>query len=180
MLESKSVATDRLRKEGRWEEASLWRDQKRGELRAEGQTRTESNEAAWQAMIEQFPPLPSSEVQSPGGGHAVELLDIDPDSYDGQSGCAGDMAWVYQNLSVKSAAPHQAPSSGAWGLLQWARRNTDKFFPLWAKMMPQQAGQYPESWRVADEHIHRNIDRMRSALKGGYDGGMASPPSISG
>ena len=46
MLESKCIATDRLRREGRWEEASLWRDQKRGQLRAEGQTRTEANEAS--------------------------------------------------------------------------------------------------------------------------------------
>ena len=139
MLESKSVATDRLRREGRWEEASLWRDQKRGQLRAEGQARTESNEAAWQAMIDQFPPLPPSE--SRGGGHAVELLDIDPDSYDGQSGCAGDIGWVYQHLSVKSAAPDQAPSAGAWGLLQWARQHSDKFFPLWAKTTPVQASE---------------------------------------
>ena len=57
MTESKIDATDRLRKDGRWAEASIWRDQKRMQLRADGKhNRAESNEAAWNAMIEQFPP----------------------------------------------------------------------------------------------------------------------------
>ena len=173
MLESKCVATDRLRREGRWEEASLWRDQKRGELRAEGQTKAKSNEQAWDAMIDKFPPLPPSEVQSRGGGHAVELLDIDPDAYDGQSGCAGDIAWVYQNLSVKSATPHQAPSSGAWALLQWARRNTDKFFPLWARTMPHHAEQDYELCTGQEDPKIRQIGQMIAASKkeGGYECG---------
>jgi hypothetical protein len=132
MLESKCIATDRLRREGRWEEASLWRDQNRVQLRAEGKTKTEANEAAWQAMIEQFPPLPQSEL--PVGDHAVELLDIDPNSYDGQSSCTDDVIWAYHNLAIKSADPSQAPSAGAWALLQWARRNSDRFFQLWLKV----------------------------------------------
>ena len=65
MTESKIVATDRLRKDGRWAEASIWRDQKRKQLRAEGQTRAESNEAAWDAMRKQFPPLPPSKKTGP-------------------------------------------------------------------------------------------------------------------
>jgi hypothetical protein len=66
MTESKIVATDRLRKEGRWEEASLWRDEKRKQLRTDGKhNRAESNAAAWDAMIEQFPPLPPSKKTSP-------------------------------------------------------------------------------------------------------------------
>jgi hypothetical protein len=167
MLESKSVATDRLRREGRWEKASLWRDQKRVQLRAEGQTRTESNEAAWQAMIEQFPPLPQSEL--PVGDHAVELLDIDPDSYDGQSSCTDDVAWVYQYLSVKSAAPHQAPSSGAWGLLQWARRNSDRFFMLWLKVGPHQVEPPFEPWKHPGS---AEIDAMLASLGKGAPGDM--------
>jgi hypothetical protein len=66
MTESKIVATDRLRKEGRWEAASLWRDEKRKQLRADGKhNRAESNAAAWDAMIMQFPLLPPSKKTSP-------------------------------------------------------------------------------------------------------------------
>jgi hypothetical protein len=166
VLESKCIATDRLRREGRWAEASLWRDQKRTQLRAEGKTRTEANEAAWQAMIEEFPPLPPSEL--PVGDHAVELLDIDPDSYDGQSGCAGDIGWVYTNLSVKSAAPNQAPSAGAWALLQWARRNSDRFFQLWLKVGPQQAEPPFEPWKPGPGSAE--IDAMLASLGKGVPG----------
>jgi len=55
--ESKIVATDRLRSEDRWEEASLYRDEQRRRLRAEGKTRRETSEEAWRLMIEEFPPV---------------------------------------------------------------------------------------------------------------------------
>ncbi|MDP6557319.1 MAG: hypothetical protein QGG71_21810 [Pirellulaceae bacterium] len=44
MMESKITTTERLRREGRWEDASLWRDQERQRLRSEGLSRKESNE----------------------------------------------------------------------------------------------------------------------------------------
>jgi hypothetical protein len=64
MTESKIVATDRLRKEGRWEEASLWRDNKRKQLRAEGHAKAEANEASWEAMIEQFSPMQKTPIRN--------------------------------------------------------------------------------------------------------------------
>jgi hypothetical protein len=67
MAESKIVATDRLRKEGRWEEASVWRDEKSKQLRTDGQARAESNESSWDAMLKQFTPLPPSD-HAPAAG----------------------------------------------------------------------------------------------------------------
>lgn len=58
MKESRIEATPRLQREGRWAEASLFRDQVRSRLRAEGKTRAEANDAAWEAMTEAYPPLP--------------------------------------------------------------------------------------------------------------------------
>ena len=82
-------------------------------------------------------------------------------------------AWVYQNLSVKSAAPHHAPSAGAWALLQWARRNSDKFFPLWARTMPHHAVQDNEPWKVQEDPQIRQIGQMIAAMdkEGGYETG---------
>ena len=56
-MESKIEATDRLRQEGRWEDASSFRDQVRQEMKAGGATRNEANEQAWIRMLERFPPL---------------------------------------------------------------------------------------------------------------------------
>jgi len=54
MTESKIVATDRLRQEGRWEVASWYRDRQRQRLRREGLTRREAREKAWEGMLEKF------------------------------------------------------------------------------------------------------------------------------
>jgi hypothetical protein len=123
MTESKITATDRLRKEGRWEEASLWRDKKRKQLKTEGQTRTEANDASWQAMIEQFPPLPAAPEEP---SEAVELLDMG--NYDDQPDLSRDVLWTYENLARKDVTAVDAPSLGAWDLLQWARKNRNLFF----------------------------------------------------
>ena len=57
MTESRISATDRLRREGRWEEASLYRDEIRKQLKAEGRSRADANDAAWHAMLLKYPPL---------------------------------------------------------------------------------------------------------------------------
>ncbi|WP_182871420.1 hypothetical protein [Stieleria mannarensis] len=55
-MESRIEATHRLQKENRWEEASRARDQFKQQLRAEGRTRRESNDASWDWMISAYPP----------------------------------------------------------------------------------------------------------------------------
>ena len=59
MLESKIHATERLRREGRWAEASAYRDDVRKRLRSEGKAKSEANELAWEEMISKYTPLPN-------------------------------------------------------------------------------------------------------------------------
>ena len=56
--ESKIVATHRLQKDGRWDEASVYRGEQRQKFRAEGLTKKEANEKAWEAMSLKYPPPP--------------------------------------------------------------------------------------------------------------------------
>jgi hypothetical protein len=65
MSESKIVATDRLRREGRWPEASIFRDNERQRLRAAGIPRKQANEQAWEAMTAAYPPLPEEWIGLP-------------------------------------------------------------------------------------------------------------------
>jgi hypothetical protein len=51
MSESKIQLNERLRHEGRWEEACLWEDAKIKELRAQGMKRSETQEEAWQLLF---------------------------------------------------------------------------------------------------------------------------------
>ena len=73
MEESKIVATERLRREGRWEEASKLKDAALREFKAKGMKRAEASEAAWNAMLEAFPPLvPADTPTEPPPGAASE------------------------------------------------------------------------------------------------------------
>jgi hypothetical protein len=136
MVESKIVATDRLRRENRWEMATQWRDEKRKQLRTEGQTKADSNESSWDAMLKQFPPLPPNE-HTPATGSStggLELVDAGSSDYNGQPDLVRDTLWTYENLARKGVTPKDAPSLGAWSLLGWARGSQDHFFE---KMLPK-------------------------------------------
>ena len=62
MNESKIELTERLRAEGRWIEASNFKETARADLRTKGMGRQEAVEASWEAMAEAYPPLPVAEA----------------------------------------------------------------------------------------------------------------------
>lgn len=71
MDESKIGLTERLRREGRWAEASKFKDETVKKLRADGMKRAEAGEQAWQKMAEVYPRLPPPEPASePVAGEA--------------------------------------------------------------------------------------------------------------
>jgi len=128
--ESKIDATDRLRREGRWEEAQRYRDEVRKKLRADGMKRTEAGEAAWDAMLDKYRPLadapePGSAVL-PGGDLPAEWANADaPD-------LIGDFLWVYSQLGnpqIQTACQEweaiiSLPTAiGAAQLPRWSRRD---------------------------------------------------------
>ncbi len=67
MNESKIVVTERLRREGRWAEASKFKDAAAANFRDSGMTRAQANEAAWNATAEKFPPLSIEPAESEDG-----------------------------------------------------------------------------------------------------------------
>jgi len=44
------------------------------------------------------------------------------------SSLARDARWVYDVIALDDVQPQDAPSSRAWGLLEWARRNRGDFY----------------------------------------------------
>ncbi len=121
-MESRVVATERLRREGRWEEASAYKEAVRDDLRSQGTRRNEAISMAWEAMLQKYAP---AETEEP------EEFDFDAlggQVGDGEPDLTDDTLWVYQHLENKKAKPEDAPSLGAWSLLQWARRARNQFF----------------------------------------------------
>ena len=63
-LESKIDVTHRLQREGRWTQASLYRERERNRLRSEGWKRADAREEAWRLMIDRFQPKDSDAFNS--------------------------------------------------------------------------------------------------------------------
>jgi hypothetical protein len=131
MTESWGAAMDRLRREGRFEEASAFRDEVRQRLRDEGATRREASVGAWKEMLEKYRPLAPAAV--PIDATAVpSRLEEEPDFDFPEQSCddidlAGDIFWVYEHLEDELTEPKDAPGRGAWSLLRWARDHRSKF-----------------------------------------------------
>ena len=125
MTESKINLTHRLEREGRWDEASRFKDEHIAKLRAEGKNRKEAQQAAWEALERQFPPSEVKPVGSEEGAYPADLIET---GALGSSDFHGDAKWVYQHIAVADVKPEDAPTPGAWALLKWAKRNEDRFF----------------------------------------------------
>lgn len=134
MTESKIELTERLRRDGRWSEASRFKDTALRDFRDKGMKRSEASDAAWEAMATAFPPLDTGSETIPfvtpdghHGGDADDLIDLDDLAGGRPFDFARDVQLVYQHLGA-DVRPQDAPSAGAWGLLTWARRNPGRFF----------------------------------------------------
>ena len=122
MSESRQRISHRLCREGRWEEASIFKDETIAALRKSGMKKVEAGEEAWRIIAEKFPPLPVEE-QPP---------DIEPDTLErfteARPDLVRDILWVYERLEDKRTKPEDAPSLGSWSMLKWARDYRNRFF----------------------------------------------------
>jgi len=125
MTESKIGITHRLQHDGRWAEASRFKDKHIAKLRSEGTTRREAQQSAWKAMEKRFPPLSVESIPEELEAFPAELATQSSNSPDE---FADDTLWVYRSLGLAEVKPKDAPSPGAWSLLRWAKRNEDRFF----------------------------------------------------
>ena len=125
--ESKINATDRLRREGRWDEASRFRDEVKQQLRAEGKSRQEANDAAWAAMLAKYQPLAPSDGTGEFDDVWIEDTDASHDEAN-RPNLVADIMWTYLHLAIRSTQPKDAPNPGAWSMLCWARRHVNRFF----------------------------------------------------
>jgi hypothetical protein len=183
-MESRAAAMDRLRREGRWNEATLFREQKRLQFRAEGMKRTAAVEAAWAAMMTEFPPLPVAPVELTDpeepemvDAEALELLL----SRDSTSDLIDDVAWVYDVVGDDEIDPRDAPSLGAWSLLRWAQHHRSKFYEqIWPKVAAARAKRTESNpWDAAEreriEGLRRQVEEMQQEWRRKFVG---DPPAV--
>ena len=165
MNESKVDLMDRLRREGRWADASKLKDAALAEFRAKGMKRDEASEAAWDAMEKAYPPLAAAEaaavnVRVQGLG---EIPASWPELADNAS-LQAELAWVQSNrLRVVEEKPSGATRvhldrarspAPSWGALSWLEtsiRSYAKYVDVVARGLKDEQ----------DEHEHVRRERMR-------------------
>lgn len=82
------------------------------------------------AIVEQFHEAGGVQVVDPQASKPEELAVSKDDAplsmFKGKkrSNPRKDILWVYENLHTRGVKPSDAPSSGAWGMLVWAKRTT--------------------------------------------------------
>jgi hypothetical protein len=147
MTESKITLTHRLQREGNWDKASLFKDDCISRLRTEGKTRKEAQQAAWEEMEQCFPPLPSEsepEALEASPSEWADRLSSSSDDF------VGDVMWVYSRLGLPNVQPQDAPSSGAWSLLRWAKQHEDRFFE---QILPKVMAKSAKTDSCAEEEL---------------------------
>lgn len=175
MNESKIALTERLRREGRWAEASKFKDTALADFRAKGMNRVEAGAAAWAAMAEAYPPLPEAEATTASGSGRVRGLGDLPPSWPNLPDNASlhtELAWVQSNrLRVVEERPSGATvvrldragaAAPSWAALSWLEtsiRSYAKFVEICAKAL---ASQEVESDMVRREK--RSIEDVRRLL----------------
>jgi len=127
--ESKAELTDRLRREGRFEEFKKRREQ----LKSEG---VPAKEAWWQAAAE-FPP-PSDPARLPTQSRPFTKADLRTIKRKTPAKIGQIIRWAFDHLEGDWLEPRDAPSVGAWSLREWARSSPTaraEFYRLFAVKM---------------------------------------------
>ncbi len=156
-MESKIEATDRLRRENRWDEASRYRDEVREQLRANGVPSSEASKQAWEAMCITFPPIYVPAIEDP---EPIEQMfkDFEFKSDSGSTSMVTQVMWTWNNLEKISSDP---PCRGAVGLLKWARSNKSEFF----KTFVAKVYDLYENQRIRQQKNSNNYQKIFAALE---------------
>ncbi len=193
--ESKIELTTRLRAEGRWAEASKFKDETVKSLRASGMKRNEAGDLAWQRMAEAYPPVPAAKPTCKPAvpEHPVTVWPRDEAAWNAAfvaipDRCPHSVAldWIASHpamsrlqeegkatvvLTVDDVLnpPHgKAPSRGAVMALQnWANR-PNKFYEM---MLSEQKKQVedPEAKNVDLDPGLEEVERMLKQLYADFE-----------
>lgn len=121
-LESRIEFQKRVESEGRWKAVKIWMDNwRRDKVSAPGMSAKKLRELVWDEAEKNFPPIPVADQMA-------EIWIPEEGTKKGHPDPLRDLLWCYEYFAVKSVTPADAPNTGAWAMLCWARKNRDKFF----------------------------------------------------
>ena len=116
---------------------------------------------AWSITEKEFfpdEPAPKSDEHSESSKELVELLERTEQL---PINVKDDLMWVYQSRGIKNLSPKDAPSLGAWDMLQYSRTNRVKYTDLVFKHLLQKDDDSKDKWKIDDGRILKVIEKLR-------------------
>ena len=167
---SETIA-ERLKAEGKFDDFK----QRREELVAEGQTKG----SAYAQAVSEFGASEAPGMPAPPARETRRAVLPRPepssDVFEGKkSTLRDDYQWVYEKISVSNVEPDEAPSSGAWGLLQFAQNDPKSFYVEWMRMVGKQVDENAEL-RGFVQDAARSTSEIASMLRS-----LQATPVLSG
>ena len=145
---------ERLRQEGRFKDFSA----RRKDLQAEGLSPSES----WERAAAEFG---FGEPRTVGESGFSSPYQVTSEMFEGQTASLqSDFEWVYENQAVENVRPENAPSSGAWGLLQFSRMEPRAFYTEWLRMIGRQEDEFAEQRRFVED-ANRKTEEIAEMLR---------------
>ena len=136
----KANAERRLKDAGLFDEAKKYRIERRDQYRNAGLAKKESKEKSWEDMLSKYPPPsvdavepPEIEKPDPTETSEPEEVPVHIPGMEGSMDVARDVAWAYEYLNDQKIRADQAPSGGAWSMLEYGRSARHKFLELVTK-----------------------------------------------
>jgi hypothetical protein len=110
------------------------------------------------------------------------------EQFEGKSASLrAEFQWVYENAALEDVKPGDAPSSGAWGLLEFARSDPRTFYAKWLEMASKSEDKdlimegFREDARRSTSEIAEMLESIQSAvLRNGSEGLEREPEVPSG
>lgn len=186
--ESKIALTERLRREGRWEAATLFKDQVFEELRSAGIRGQQAKDTAWAEMARRFPPLPVADpveesaaveeeepvVVAAPGDEGFGLLPAHWPPLPEKAAWIDELEWAYQNgffvIAEKATgavvyrwerARTPAPSRGSLVLMKLLAESRQKFMDLLGKAKTSTDGTETD----VEKREKRRVDEIRAMIE---------------
>ena len=158
--EPRGHVTGRLRRAGKWTEASLYREKRRLYWGKQG-FRQDAKDLAWAEMIAEFPPEPEPEPKpepmETQREEPPDPLDIREESQELVDRLAQvpsdwdrDVTWCHEVYAHPAVRLASAPSLAAWGLLAFARSDPPRFYAMVERVAARLAKPKPTD-TTADE-----------------------------
>jgi len=162
MPETQEQFRERVKSEGRWAEFMAYRRA----LEKHGREKRDAWIEAARAFGFEGAYYQEERKASKARENPVTLVTSAPaDTFKGKEGSVrGDFGWVYDNLGVADITPEDAPSSGAWGLLEYARTEPREFYKSWMSMVSRQADT-DERLEGFKEDATRSTDEIAEMLR---------------